>query len=230
MCDYVNMVSFPSALEGVCRYWAALVEHSGDFSGKPSMSQGIFCYTRNMLHSTPIFFAFNQIICKLKLVQLHYHQIGCHNTALKMKTKFLVSKNFNVQREREETCKTRCFLFSALCCSSLSVTVYKPRLACKEVFVAGAGCKKGRKIRVGGTWVLFLFHNRSPGQRLDYRSAQIKIYMLTWAPVNNSLSARVNFNAALNQAVKSQEIPNVQILLQLCTGCVAWLSYCRAHI
>lgn len=100
----------------------------------------------------------------------------------------------------------------------------------KKSSVQGQVVKRGEKIRAGGTWVLFLFHNQSPGQRLDYGSAQIKIYMLTWAPVNNGLSARVNFSATLNQAVKSQEIPKVQILLQLCTGCIAWLSYCIAHL
>ena len=83
--------------------------------------------------------SFNQIICKFKLVQLRYHQTGCHNTARKMKTEFRVSKNFDVQREREETSETSCSLCFALCCSGLSVTVYKPGLACEEVFIAGAG-------------------------------------------------------------------------------------------
>lgn len=62
------MVSSPSALEDVGRYWAAVVEHGGGFSGQPRVSQGIFYYTRNMLHSAPVFFAFNQIICKFKLL------------------------------------------------------------------------------------------------------------------------------------------------------------------
>lgn len=54
--------------------------------------------------------------------------------------------------------------------------VKKPSLQVQVVKKKKGG--GGEEIRAGGTWVLFLFHNQSPGQRLDYRSAQIKIYML----------------------------------------------------
>lgn len=156
------MVSFPSALEAVCRYRAGLVDHSGGFSGKPNVSQSIFYYTRNMLHSTSILFAFNQIICKFKLVQLHYHQTGCHNTALKMKTKFLVSKNLNVQRKRRNLQDQLFPIFSSLLLqpSRYSLQGWPAKKSLLQVQVV----KRGKKLRQEGPGSCCCFINKVQGR------------------------------------------------------------------
>lgn len=133
------------------------MEHSRVFGGKHSVSQGECCLSHQKCCALLLFslFSLNLLIIWSKLVQRRCNQTGCHNTTMKRKTKFQFQRT-SVCAGNEGTSKTGCFLFSALCCTSLSLALYKPGLACKKQknknkkpLLAGAGRKKGGEIREG---------------------------------------------------------------------------------